>query len=451
MNKLLKLKNLITNRRNTPFKYVKLTLNRIKTTLTLLDNNLFEPYYNSRISLFVTKVKTVRVVRSSRPTLTPIDYLWFTSNTNTLFRWLSTLNINNNSNLLSYIYMIINKMFVWVSLSIKRFLGSGFLYLRGLSIVFFIDALLTDDEPLWEPVEWSLVQNWLMFIFLFAWIAENLISSRYGSYTGRDKRVWFSWYKTFWLIEAYYALTMGSAAIFVIVPFYHELTYVTPFILSWWDWCSRTFFLKFMSAYTVVLLLALYLQISAAHTHWKKSLFIILLINIFCSYLVYIHFFITFFAYFTDPNWYCDTRLVDYVQLSHEPSKWAWGSSKRDHFSYHNSKTVFWFKNDGPFASAMLFFNICFFLTLFTMHFYWLTLARKVYATSEVTFTYLTYCVSSLRQFVYFFSFIYILVFLSYLISYWRLPLEFYWTMPSSSWLDAFLSTFYDYLNLLLP
>jgi len=41
----------------------------------------------------------------------------------------------------------------------KKLLGSGFIYLRGLVVVFFIDALLTDDEPIWEPVEWSLVQN----------------------------------------------------------------------------------------------------------------------------------------------------------------------------------------------------------------------------------------------------------------------------------------------------
>jgi photosystem II P680 reaction center D1 protein len=30
-----------------------------------------------------------------------------------------------------------------------------------------------------------------LFIFLFVLIGENLICSRYGSYTGRDKRVWF--------------------------------------------------------------------------------------------------------------------------------------------------------------------------------------------------------------------------------------------------------------------
>lgn len=348
-------------------------------------------------------------------------------------------------NLLNFTYLKFFNFNLSKNFSVRKLFGNGFIYLRGLIVVFFIDALLTDDEPIWEPVEWSLVQNWLMFIFLFAWIAENLISSRYGSYTGRDKRVWFSWYKTFWLIEGYYVLSLGAAALFVIVPFYHELTYTTPFILSWWDWYSRTFFLKFMTIYALLLLFTNYLQIIINQSYWKKSLIIVILVNFFLAYLVYVHFFITFFAYFTDPNWYCSNRLVDYIQLSHEPSKWSWGSSKRDHFSYHNSKTVFWFKNDGPFASAMLFFNIFFFLSLFTLHIYWLTLVRRIYATSEVTFTYTTYCVSGLRQFFYFFNFIYFLTFFSYLITYWRLPLEFYWTLSRDHWFSVLWSVIFDY------
>jgi len=29
-------------------------------------------------------------------------------------------------------------------------------------IVFLIDALIMDDEPLWEPLEWSMLQTWLL-------------------------------------------------------------------------------------------------------------------------------------------------------------------------------------------------------------------------------------------------------------------------------------------------
>jgi len=332
----------------------------------------------------------------------------------------------------------------------KRTIGDGFLYLRGLFIICFIDACLTDDEPIWEPVEWSLIQSWIMFIFLFAWIAENLISSRYGSYTGRDKRVWFSWYKTFWLVEGWYIISMGLACLWVMVPFYFEITYSISFVVSWWNWYSRVFFFKFISLYTVILFIAYFLQINIRYSNWRKSFVLILLINFFLSYLLYIHFFMSFFAYFTDPNWYHKTRLVDYVQLSHEPNKWSWGTSKRDHFSYHKSSTVFWYKNDGPFASAFMFINFLFLLCLFLLYFYWVTLIRRVYATQEITYTYTTYCVSGLKQFFYYFLFLFLFVFFSFMFQYWRLPIEFTWALNTNSWLSNFACILQDYVPFLL-
>ena len=316
---------------------------------------------------------------------------------------------------------------LWLFNAFKRSIGDGAIYIRGLIILFFFDAMLTDDEPLWEPVEWSLVQSWILFIFAFAWIAENLISSRYGSYTGRDKRVWVAWYKTFWMIEGWYVLSLGAAAIFVITPFYHEISYTLPMVVSWWNWYSRVFFFKFISVYSLVLYIAYYLQLNLGSFHWRKSLALILLVNIFLSYMLYTHFLMSFFAYFTDPNWYSQTRLVDYVQLSHEPNKWSWGNAKRDHFSYHKSATVLWFKNDGPFASAFLLFHIMFFLCLFALYLFWLTLFRRVYATKEITYTYTTYCVSALRQFFYYFLLLFCLVIFSFVIQYCRLPIEYAW------------------------
>jgi len=186
----------------------------------------------------------------------------------------------------------------------KRTFGFTWYYLQGLTMVLCIDACLTDDEPLWEPIEWSLVQTWLLFIFGFAWIAENLIVSRFGSYTGRDKRVWFAWYKSFWLIELWYAISYGAAISFVIVPFYFETNYSMSFIFSWWHWYSRVFFFKFISLFSVILLLSYVLQTGVRWLNWRKGLVIILLINVFLSYLLYTHFFITFFSYFTDPIWY---------------------------------------------------------------------------------------------------------------------------------------------------
>lgn len=332
---------------------------------------------------------------------------------------------------------------------LKRSSGDGWLYIRGLLILFVVDALLTDDEPLWEPIEWSLTQSWIMFIFMFAWIGENLISSRYGSYTGRDKRVWFSWYKTFWLVEGWYILSLGAASLFVIIPFYHELSYTLPLVVSWWNWYSRVFILKFVGFYSILLYVSYYLQLNLSFYNWRKLLFLILTINISLSYLLYTHFFITFFAYFTDPSWYHKTRLVDYIQLSHEPNKWSWGNSKRDHFSYHKSTTVFWFKDDIPFGGALLLFHVMFFICLFSLYLYWLTLFRRVYTTQEVTFTYTTYCIAGLRQFYYYFTGLYILVLFSFILQYWRTPLENTWIINSNSILKLIYEIVFEYWTLI--
>jgi hypothetical protein len=324
--------------------------------------------------------------------------------------------------------------FDWIKNIFVRSFGFGFYYIQGFIFVLFIDACLTDDEPLWEPIEWSLVQTWILFIFSFAWVAENLIVSRYGSYTGRDKRVWMSWYKTFWLIEGYYVINYGVAIVFVIIPFYFETNYNLSFVYSWWHWYSRVFFFKFLSLFTIILLIAYYLQMTVRWLNWKKGLILVLLVNIFLSYLIYTQFIITFLGFFTDPVWYQKTRPVDYIQLSHEPARWGWGSAKKDHFTYHNVKTVFWFKNDGPFAAAMIMFQTFLFVCIFFLYIYWISLFRRIWSMKEIPLTFTTYCVSSLRQFFYFALFFYLMIFMSYIINYSRLPAEFIWSIDNISW-----------------
>jgi hypothetical protein len=359
-----------------------------------------------------------------------------------------TLQIPENYTVISKLYFI--SFFKWVSYTLQRSFGFSFYYIQGFIFVLFIDACLTDDEPLWEPIEWSLVQTWILFIFTFAWIAENLIVSRYGSYTGRDKRVWMSWYKTFWLIEGYYVINYAVAAIFVIVPFYFETNYNLSFVYSWWHWYSRVFFFKFISILTLIILLAYYLQITVRWLNYKKGLFIVLLVNIFLSYLIYTQFIITFLGFFTDPVWYQKTRPIDYIQLSHEPARWGWGSAKKDHFTYHGVKTVFWFKNDGPFAAAMIFFQTFLFVCIFFLYIYWITLFRRIWSTREIPLTLTTYCVSSLRQFFYFALWMYFLVFVSYLANYSRLPIEFIWSIDNNSWFNNFILILKDYPSFLV-
>lgn len=358
-------------------------------------------------------------------------------------------NIKNTANF--FLLNFIKTNFIFKNLNIylldtyKRTFGEGFLYVRGLFLIFFIDACVTDDEPLWEPIEWSLVQTWLLFIFIFAWIAENLITSRYGSYTGRDKRVWFAWYKSFWFVELIYIISYGLASLFVIVPFYFELTYSVPFILSWWNWYTRVFFFKFISLFTIIILFANLLQFNIRWLNWKKLFFFVLVINFFIAYLLFTHFIMVFFGYFTDPLWYQKNRTIDYIQLSHEPLKWGWGPSKRDHFTYHRVTTVFWFKNDGQFAGAFLNMHLFLFFSIFFVYLYWVTLLRKIYATKEVTYTFTIFCISSLKQFYYFFFLLYLFIFMSFIVCYWRFPIEFLWMLNSNSWIINFFFIIKDY------
>lgn len=332
----------------------------------------------------------------------------------------------------------------------KRTYGFGMEYLYGLVLILFVDACLTDDEPLWEPIEWSLVQSWIMIIFIFAWIAENLIVSRYGSYTGRDKRVWFAWYKSFWLIEGYYVINYGVACVFVIVPFYYETNYNLSFVYSWWHWYSRVFFFKFISIYSLALLISYVLQMNVRWVSWKSNIILVILINVLLSYLLYTQFIMTFFAFFTDPIWYQKTRPIDYIQLSHEPARWGWGPAKKDHFTYHGVRTVLWFKNDGPFATSFLLLQTFLFVCLFLLYVYWFTLFRRIYSTGEVPLTLVTYSVSALRQFFYFFMWFYLLIGLSYLINYARFPIELLWTLDTESWLLNLVDIFWTYPELIL-
>jgi hypothetical protein len=116
---------------------------------------------------------------------------------------------------------------------LKKTFGQGTYQIYGYVAVMWFDILLTDDEPLLEPIEWSMVQTWILFIFAFAWVGENLIVSRYGSFTGKDKRVWAGWYRSFWIIDLWYALNYGIAVLVCIVPYYHELAYSLPLVHSW--------------------------------------------------------------------------------------------------------------------------------------------------------------------------------------------------------------------------
>ena len=53
----------------------------------------------------------------------------------------------------------LNSLYLYFLYVFKTTFGDGFVYLRGLFVILFIDALIADDEPIWDPVEWSLLQS----------------------------------------------------------------------------------------------------------------------------------------------------------------------------------------------------------------------------------------------------------------------------------------------------
>jgi len=205
--------------------------------------------------------------------------------------------------------------------------------------------------------------------------------------------------KTYWLCQFLYMVSFFFASVYVITPYFFELTYNISYIHSWWTWWSSSFFFDFSLLYTTLWLYVLMFQIISRFKHWKKLFYISLLPNILLGYLIYIQFIVIFFAYFTNPLWHQKTSLTNYIQLSHEPLRWGWGPKNKDHFTYHSSRTSFWFRNDGPFAESFLIQNLLIFLSTFFYLFLTITLSRRIYTTKEVSSTLLSCIVSGLRQF----------------------------------------------------
>lgn len=303
----------------------------------------------------------------------------------------------------------------------------GFVYIRGLLFIFLIDSLLLDDEPLWEPLEWSLVQTWILFIFVFAWAAEVIFSSRFGSYTNRDKKVWLGLHKVFWLIEFWFMINLGIVTVFITLPFYFEITYTISYIVLWWNWYNSFFFFKFIFTFS---LLKLLLNTIYYFVRWINLNFFVFLLVFFLTFFFYFLFFLfyfLFFLFFTDSNLYSQNGWVDYSNITHGPLKWNWGLQGSDHFSYHKTPETFWYKNDPLIASSMLLLNLFLFLFLFLFVIKLLVFIRVTYTSNNISFNFFTFFASSFNQFFYFFLFIFIFNLTSLLLIILRSPFDLYW------------------------
>lgn len=296
----------------------------------------------------------------------------------------------------------------------------------ALLIIVLVDSLLVDDEPIFEPIEWSLWQTWLLFIFGFAWAGENLIVSRYGSYTGRDRRVWYSWYKSFWLVDGYFIICLGAAALFVIVPFYYEITYKVAFVYQWWHSYTAIYWWT-QSLWGFIIILILHVSHVSLHFFsWKVFFFLQICLLLIISYIHFWQWISGLWAFFNDEMWYRASRTTDLIQFSHEPLHWNWGSARRDHFTYHRTPTIFWYRTDGAYAGALLLFTLMQAWTLFFVLLFLLITLRIVWTTHFTSYTYYTYTSTAIRQYFYLLSLTGILMLFSLISIYWTAAPEFY-------------------------
>lgn len=300
----------------------------------------------------------------------------------------------------------------------------GFIYIRNLIVILIFDSLLLDDEPLWEPLEWSVMQTWILYIYIFSWIAETIFSSRYGSYTNRDKIVWSGLFKVYTYMKYWFIFNIVIVTLFVTMPFYFEISYSISYIVVWWNWITSIFFYKislyFVFMYVILLLLK-HLNRWSFISAYNLILIIFLIIT---SYLLYFNFLLVLFAYFTDyqsfqlSSW---TRFNDIIQ---GPLKWSWGDKSRDNFSYHRTPTVFWFKNDPLIAGSLLFLHLFLFQFLLFFYIQILTLLRIIYTSQSISYTLLTYFQSTIKEFLFSILGLIIFILISMLYQFIRFPFE---------------------------
>lgn len=303
----------------------------------------------------------------------------------------------------------------------------GYVYFRNLLIILVLDSLVLDDEPLWEPLEWSVAQTWILYVYAFAWMAEVIFSSRYGSYTNRDKVVWIGLFKVYSFMKLWFVANIIFITVFITLPFYFEITYAVSYSTVWWNWYTSTFFFKLSSVFSVILVLANILRFQIRWTTHVSTYLLITAITLLILYLLYFLFLTTLFAFFTDPSEFKNSGWSNLSRVNHGPLKWGWGLDARDHFAYHRTTTVFWYKNDPLVAASMLFLNIFLFQFLFFLLLHCLALLRVVLYSGELSFNLATLFFNSLKQFFFFLLFLTTLILLSFIYQFMRFPFELYW------------------------
>lgn len=309
-------------------------------------------------------------------------------------------------------------------------------YILFLVSFLLIDILLLDDEPFLEPIEWSWIQSFLLYTCLFAWLVETIVSSNYGSFTGRDKRVYIGLFKCYWFIELLFMFTVFITAVFIWTPFYFEITYKVSHIVSWWSWYNRIFFFKYITIFFILDIIISILFINLKWFNYKKIFMLMSLILICLFYIFYFQFLIIFFGYFSDILSFKNNNLTGFNKLQEGPYRTHWGDSNRDFFNYKRSSLNIWYKNDSQYALSVFFINIFNFLSISFLIIQLILILSKIFWTKKISYSLLTYFNSSLNNFflfyIFFFSFL-VIIFIYQLMRYTN----------DFSWIPVFMNFFY--------
>lgn len=309
----------------------------------------------------------------------------------------------------------------------KNFNNSGWVILLSVLVILALDSLLLDDEPLWEPLEWSVMQTWVLYIYILTWASEVIFSSRYGSYTNRDKIVWIGLFRVYYGLIYWFFINIIVVTVFITLPFYFEITYMISYSVVWWNWLSSVFFFKFLSVLMVALSLLLILKqavrwLPIAHLRLLLAAVIFLL-----SIIFFFQSLTTWFSYFTDVSEFQKSGWSEMSRIVNGPLKWGWGSDSRDHFAYHQTPTSFWAKNDPLILGSLLFINVflflfMFFLILQVLVYYWVAVS-----SGELSHNGLSFIFSTVQFFIYLVFILFLLVVLSLLYQFIRFPVELFY------------------------
>lgn len=331
---------------------------------------------------------------------------------------------------------------------IKKFTSlDGFSFFKVLLVVLILDGLILDDEPLWEPLEWSVIQTWVLYIYIFSWAAEVIFSSRYGSFTNRDKVVWIGLFKAYYGLLFWILINMFVVTVFITLPFYFEITYMISYSVVWWNWVSSVFFFKFVSIFSLIVLLSMIFRFQLRWLNLNSLKLILILIIFLISYLFYFNFITTWFAYFTDPNEFKNSGWSDLSKITNGSLKWGWGTEARDHFTSHKTPTVFWAKNDQLILGSFLFLNIFVFLYMFFLFLQVMFIYRVLVSSSEVSYNMATFLYSTLKQFLYLVLSFGILTVLSLFYQFIRFPFELAWFGKVIYLSQIEWSVFFDFID----